>query len=62
MNSLEDPDEIARDLEEVQQVRRGIDIVASRNDVRICASDSFIGIYINYAEEMSQIFKVIVFE
>lgn len=24
MNSLEDPDEIARDLEEVQQVRRGI--------------------------------------
>lgn len=38
------------------------DIVASRNDVRIGASDSFIGIYINYAEEMSQIFKVIMFE
>ena len=38
------------------------DIVASRNDVRIGASDSFICIYINYAEEVSQIFKVIVFE
>ena len=38
------------------------DIVASRNDVGLCASDSFIGIYINYAEEMPEIFKVIVFE
>ena len=48
--------------DEMRKALLVFDIVASRNDVRICASDSFIGIYINYTEEMSQIFKVIVFE